>query len=193
MIVSIFFSIVFCSNKTSIKWGCLYYWSWKQNIILFTLFYSLFSFLFDQEFLDHYIIDAFCSVWYPCFPIPHNTSSLLIYYPVQFGRVLQNIYLMTWLSVRSGKCSLKFEVLTCFLYPFSFFAIQAVVSFVTMQFQLCTVFFTFSLGTRTHYFGRTILHGGARVRFSFLLLLPGLISQLELIRKNELFAVSSNR
>ena len=32
-----------------------------------------------------------------------------------------------------------------------------------MQFQLCTVFFTFSLGTRTHYFGRTILHGGARV------------------------------
>ncbi|RAL52099.1 hypothetical protein DM860_014926 [Cuscuta australis] len=39
---------------------------------------------------------------------------------------------------------------------------QAIVSFVTMQFQLCTVFFTFSLGTRTHYFGRTILHGGAR-------------------------------
>ncbi|KAI8526298.1 hypothetical protein RHMOL_Rhmol13G0297700 [Rhododendron molle] len=38
----------------------------------------------------------------------------------------------------------------------------AVVSFVTMQLQLCTVFFTFSLGTRTHYFGRTILHGGAR-------------------------------
>ncbi|VFQ97361.1 unnamed protein product [Cuscuta campestris] len=31
-----------------------------------------------------------------------------------------------------------------------------------MQFQLCTVFFTSSLGTRTHYFGRTILHGGAR-------------------------------
>lgn len=40
---------------------------------------------------------------------------------------------------------------------------QALVSFVTMQFQLCTVFFTFSLGTKTHYFGRTILHGGARV------------------------------
>ncbi|XP_059430070.1 callose synthase 9 [Corylus avellana] len=39
---------------------------------------------------------------------------------------------------------------------------RAIVSFVTMQFQLCTVFFTFSLGTRTHYFGRTILHGGAR-------------------------------
>lgn len=31
-----------------------------------------------------------------------------------------------------------------------------------MQLQLCSVFFTFSLGTRTHYFGRTILHGGAR-------------------------------
>ncbi|XP_047320074.1 callose synthase 9-like [Impatiens glandulifera] len=40
--------------------------------------------------------------------------------------------------------------------------LTAVVSFVTMQFQLSTVFFTFSLGTRTHYFGRTILHGGAR-------------------------------
>lgn len=40
--------------------------------------------------------------------------------------------------------------------------LRAVVSFITMQFQLCTVFFTFSLGTRTHYFGRTILHGGAR-------------------------------
>jgi hypothetical protein len=32
-----------------------------------------------------------------------------------------------------------------------------------MQMQLCSVFFTFSLGTRTHYFGRTILHGGAKV------------------------------
>ena len=32
-----------------------------------------------------------------------------------------------------------------------------------MQLQLCSVFFTFSLGTRTHYFGRTILHGGAKV------------------------------
>ncbi|PNY01328.1 callose synthase 9-like protein, partial [Trifolium pratense] len=40
--------------------------------------------------------------------------------------------------------------------------LRAVVNFITMQFQLCTVFFTFSLGTRTHYFGRTILHGGAR-------------------------------
>ncbi|KAK8506312.1 hypothetical protein V6N13_016471 [Hibiscus sabdariffa] len=40
--------------------------------------------------------------------------------------------------------------------------LRAVVSFITMQLQLCTVFFTFSLGTRTHYFGRTILHGGAR-------------------------------
>ncbi|KAI3696996.1 hypothetical protein L6452_29684 [Arctium lappa] len=40
--------------------------------------------------------------------------------------------------------------------------LRAVVSFITMQFQLCTVFFTFSLGTKTHYFGRTILHGGAK-------------------------------
>ncbi|KAE9466922.1 hypothetical protein C3L33_01177, partial [Rhododendron williamsianum] len=43
-----------------------------------------------------------------------------------------------------------------------YFCTMAIVSFVTMQLQLCTVFFTFSLGTRTHYFGRTILHGGAR-------------------------------
>ncbi|KAJ4775036.1 GLUCAN SYNTHASE-LIKE 8 family protein [Rhynchospora pubera] len=42
--------------------------------------------------------------------------------------------------------------------------IKAVFSFVTMQLQLCSVFFTFSLGTRTHYFGRTILHGGAKYR-----------------------------
>ncbi|XP_026441967.1 callose synthase 9-like, partial [Papaver somniferum] len=40
--------------------------------------------------------------------------------------------------------------------------LRAVVSFITMQLQLCSVFFTFSLGTRTHYFGRTILHGGAK-------------------------------
>ncbi|KAK6925715.1 Glycosyl transferase, family 48 [Dillenia turbinata] len=40
--------------------------------------------------------------------------------------------------------------------------LRAIVSFVTMQLQLCSIFFTFSLGTRTHYFGRTILHGGAR-------------------------------
>ncbi|CAL9752250.1 unnamed protein product [Musa acuminata subsp. burmannicoides] len=42
--------------------------------------------------------------------------------------------------------------------------LMAVVSFTTMQLQLCSVFFTFSLGTRTHYFGRTILHGGAKYR-----------------------------
>jgi callose synthase len=40
----------------------------------------------------------------------------------------------------------------------------AVISFCTMQLQLSSVFFTFSLGTRTHYFGRTILHGGAKYR-----------------------------
>ncbi|MQM12812.1 hypothetical protein Taro_045730 [Colocasia esculenta] len=41
---------------------------------------------------------------------------------------------------------------------------QAIFSFITMQLQLCAVFFTFSLGTRTHYFGRTILHGGAKYK-----------------------------
>ncbi|XP_024386165.1 callose synthase 9 isoform X3 [Physcomitrium patens] len=40
--------------------------------------------------------------------------------------------------------------------------LKAIISFLTMQLQLSSVFFTFSLGTRTHYFGRTILHGGAK-------------------------------
>ncbi|KAF6143679.1 hypothetical protein GIB67_021689 [Kingdonia uniflora] len=35
---------------------------------------------------------------------------------------------------------------------------------VIMQLQLAAVFFTFSLGTKAHYFGRTILHGGAKYR-----------------------------
>ncbi|XP_039010656.1 callose synthase 5-like [Hibiscus syriacus] len=35
---------------------------------------------------------------------------------------------------------------------------------IIMQLQLASVFFTFSLGTRAHYFGRTILHGGAKYR-----------------------------
>lgn len=33
-----------------------------------------------------------------------------------------------------------------------------------MQLQLASFYNTFSLGTRAHYFGRTILHGGARCR-----------------------------
>ncbi|CAK9328068.1 unnamed protein product [Citrullus colocynthis] len=39
---------------------------------------------------------------------------------------------------------------------------KTIVSFITMQLQLCSIFFTFSLCTKTHYFGRTILHGGAK-------------------------------
>ncbi|KAK8637221.1 hypothetical protein V6N13_064645 [Hibiscus sabdariffa] len=35
---------------------------------------------------------------------------------------------------------------------------------IIMQLQLASVFFTFSLGTRAHYFGRTVLHGGAKYR-----------------------------
>ncbi|KAJ7532009.1 hypothetical protein O6H91_14G068400 [Diphasiastrum complanatum] len=42
--------------------------------------------------------------------------------------------------------------------------LKAVMNFITMQLQLASVFFTFSLGTRTHYFGRTLLHGGAKYR-----------------------------
>ncbi|KAL5708603.1 Callose synthase 5 [Ranunculus cassubicifolius] len=35
---------------------------------------------------------------------------------------------------------------------------------IIMNLQLSAVFFTFSLGTRVHYFGRTIMHGGAKYR-----------------------------
>ncbi|XP_068639765.1 callose synthase 5-like [Aristolochia californica] len=41
---------------------------------------------------------------------------------------------------------------------------NALSDLVIMQLQLSPVFFTFSLGTRMHYFGRTILHGGAKYR-----------------------------
>ncbi|WVY95441.1 hypothetical protein V8G54_034529 [Vigna mungo] len=40
----------------------------------------------------------------------------------------------------------------------------ALSEFILMQLQLAPVFFTFSLGTRTHYYGRTLLHGGAKYR-----------------------------
>ncbi|KAH7423735.1 hypothetical protein KP509_12G070800 [Ceratopteris richardii] len=40
----------------------------------------------------------------------------------------------------------------------------AVWDFITMQLELCSVFYAFSLGTKCHYFGRTLLHGGAKYR-----------------------------
>ncbi|KAG1347013.1 callose synthase 7 [Cocos nucifera] len=40
----------------------------------------------------------------------------------------------------------------------------AVGEFIIMQLQLASVFFTFQLGTKVHYYGRTILHGGAKYR-----------------------------
>ncbi|XP_010269904.1 PREDICTED: callose synthase 12-like [Nelumbo nucifera] len=42
--------------------------------------------------------------------------------------------------------------------------LNAIWDFLTMQLQLSSVFYTFSLGTRTHFFGRTVLHGGAKYR-----------------------------
>ncbi|XP_077229308.1 callose synthase 12-like [Tasmannia lanceolata] len=42
--------------------------------------------------------------------------------------------------------------------------LPAIWDFLTMQLQLASVFYTFSMGTRTHFFGRTILHGGAKYR-----------------------------
>ncbi|KAK3152612.1 hypothetical protein QOZ80_2BG0161290 [Eleusine coracana subsp. coracana] len=40
----------------------------------------------------------------------------------------------------------------------------ALSDFILMQLQLASVFFTFALGTKAHYYGRTILHGGAKYR-----------------------------
>nr|QKN22532.1 callose synthase 11 [Urtica dioica subsp. dioica] len=42
--------------------------------------------------------------------------------------------------------------------------LPAIWDFLTMQAQLASLFYTFSMGTRTHFFGRTILHGGAKYR-----------------------------
>ncbi|CAM8896554.1 unnamed protein product [Rhodiola kirilowii] len=41
---------------------------------------------------------------------------------------------------------------------------NALGDFIIMQLQLASVFFTFQLGTKAHYFGRTILHGGSKYR-----------------------------
>ncbi|KAI5335429.1 hypothetical protein L3X38_025562 [Prunus dulcis] len=40
----------------------------------------------------------------------------------------------------------------------------AIGDMIIMQLQLASVFFTFSLGTKVHYYGRTVLHGGAKYR-----------------------------
>ncbi|KAL3718688.1 hypothetical protein ACJRO7_003759 [Eucalyptus globulus] len=42
--------------------------------------------------------------------------------------------------------------------------LNAISDFVMMQLQLASIFFTFSLGIKTHYYGRTLLHGGAKYR-----------------------------
>ncbi|CAL0325192.1 unnamed protein product [Lupinus luteus] len=40
----------------------------------------------------------------------------------------------------------------------------AIGDIIIMQLQLAPIFFTFSLGTKMHYYGRTLLHGGAKYR-----------------------------
>lgn len=42
--------------------------------------------------------------------------------------------------------------------------LQAIWDFLMMQLQFSSVFYTFSMGTRAHFFGRTVLHGGAKYR-----------------------------
>lgn len=81
-----------------------------------------------------------------------------------FSNDYANAILFAVLLISSG-CHyfLKLYCDSKFYWYFPSYLMQAIVSFITMQFQLCSVFFTFSLGTRSHYFGRTILHGGARV------------------------------
>ncbi|KAK4487157.1 hypothetical protein RD792_006474 [Penstemon davidsonii] len=41
---------------------------------------------------------------------------------------------------------------------------SAIGDLIVMQLQLASVFFTFQLGTKAHYYGRTILHGGSKYR-----------------------------
>ena len=41
---------------------------------------------------------------------------------------------------------------------------KALSEFVIMQLQLASVFFTFLMGTRVHFYGRTLLHGGAKYK-----------------------------
>ncbi|KAH6822887.1 glucan synthase-like 7 [Perilla frutescens var. hirtella] len=41
---------------------------------------------------------------------------------------------------------------------------NAIGDFIVMQLQLASVFFTFQLGTKAHYYGRTLLHGGSKYR-----------------------------
>jgi callose synthase len=43
---------------------------------------------------------------------------------------------------------------------------KAFSEFVIMQLQLASVFFTFLMGTRVHFYGRTLLHGGAKQKAS---------------------------
>lgn len=96
-------------------------------------------------------------------------QSISVVYAIQYGCGNKEVLIFKFGAVAYFPflcffvCYGKFSMLPISLSFCSL--LQAVVSFVTMQFQLCSVFFTFSLGTRTHYFGRTILHGGARVRF----------------------------
>ncbi|KAF8043301.1 hypothetical protein BT93_A1594 [Corymbia citriodora subsp. variegata] len=42
--------------------------------------------------------------------------------------------------------------------------LSALWDFLVMQLELSSVFYTFSMGTRGHFFGRTVLHGGAKYR-----------------------------
>ena len=41
---------------------------------------------------------------------------------------------------------------------------KALSELIIMQLQLASVFFTFSMGTKVHFYGRTLLHGGAKYR-----------------------------
>ena len=61
---------------------------------------------------------------------------------------------------------------------------SALWNMITMQLQLAFLFFTFEMGTRSHYFGRTLLHGGAKVcLIASFLVTSALVSYLKLYLK----------
>ena len=70
---------------------------------------------------------------------------------VQIG-FLMSLPMMIETSLEGGFCSLFTDFILMQL---------PLIDFILMHLQLAPVFFTFSLGTKTHYYGRTLLHGGA--------------------------------
>lgn len=127
----------FCRKKKKIDWSCI--------IWTLTWWYHCHFSLSNLKISFNYNSKCFLAQW----------STLVCNMLEQVQAVLLSTRpLISYLLLSSLLFSLRY---------YSELRLQAVVSFITMQLQLCSVYFTFSLGTKTHYFGRTILHGGAKV------------------------------